>query len=1345
MILDRLKIIFFLLLILCCLKSFPIELNFKNYKAEDGLSSNTVHTVLQDSKGFMWFGTENGLNRFDGYKFTVYNNIPRNSNTLINNYVYALIEDDQENLWVGTERGISLFDLNKNLFSSFLVSTDEGTQVTGRVQRMIHDKGKVWIASATQGVFLYEEGRLLMFSFEEFRIDPNKTIWVNTVYKDKEEIIWASVDNTENQIYRYDATKQTFIPAFSSMSLQEQQELRAYSILEDSYGTLWIGTWTNGLIAVDKKEGIALGRYLNRPGIDRIIHIHRITEYSPGMLLIGSNDGLTSFRISPENGHRMDQHFREPKLSNRFVYPIYKDMEGGLWVGTYYGGINYASPNRNYFTGYAHVKYENSITGSVVSCFCEDEKGNLWIGTEDGGLNELNLKTGHFTSHNHLENRQNLSSNNIHALCVIQNELWIGTYAGGLFRMNLDTRKVKHHSTDSQNEKTLDANNIYSIFNDSDNNIWIGTTSGINRYNWQTDDFTRVRSLNEFVMDITELGDNIWFATINKGLHRYNKKTGEWKQYRFDAEDKYSLISNDVMTLRVDNRQQLWIGTNQGLCRYNPEQDNFIDEEIQFPSKYICKIFAENENLWISTLKGLICYDTTSKEFRQFTQSDGLLSDLFTPNSGIKTSDGRIYVGTPYGFNAFYPKQLIRNSYDPPIEITEFQLFNKVSNLDDYIVYDKQQHPLLLLGHSNNSFSFEFTALSYFAPEKNRYAFILEGFDKEWNDAGNSRKATYTNIPPGDYRFRIKASNNDGVWSEQDYTMDIVIKPPLWWNVWSITLYILCIISGIIYLFYWLRKKDIRKNEEKFIKIKNEKEKEIYRSQIEFFTNISHEIRTPLSLIIAPLEQVIERAGKMSESTRDNLHTMRSNSMRLLTLVNQLLDFSKVEKGGVQISLSDQHIHSLLTSVYQRFDPLIQQNNIHFEYLSDDIHLVTVTDEENLTKAVSNLLSNALKYTTDTITLLFEANYSETSYKITVNDNGPGLPEQEEQHIFNPFYQVVGQHKSGTGLGLFLVKSIVHALSGKIEVDNKPGVGLSISLILPKQVDPTSSETSHENGLQTRILSKAPVESVDSELTACTESDDEKQSILLVEDDEEMLLFIQKQLKQDYVVFTAKDGEEGLELLKKEEVDLIITDLMMPRMDGISFCKVVKNNFMWNHIPVIMLTAKTSVISKVEAFDIGADAYLEKPFHISYLTSRIRNLLESRKLLFRKFTQTPYATLKSIAGNEADEEFLTKLNSVIEHNLENSDFSINDLATEMGISSSGLFSKIKKISGVTPNKLIQSMRLKKAAELLGEGKYRVNEVCYIVGFNNPSYFSKCFQKQFGKLPKDYGAEGEEQV
>lgn len=1326
-------------LMLYSLNFYPVELNFKYYKAENGLSSNTVYTVLQDSKGFMWFGTENGLNRFDGYRFTVYQHIPRSAQSLINNYVYALAEDEDEQLWIGTERGVCSFDLNKKLFTPLALTTDLGISVDGRIQSLLYDRGRLWIASARQGVFVMENEQLRLHSFEEFKIDTTTTIWVNALYKDRENTFWASVDNTQHQIYRFDVSKAQFVPAFPGMPIEEQRQLRSYSMLEDTFGILWFGTWTNGLIGVEKREGTIIGKYLDTPGKDRILHIHQITEYEPGLLLIGSNDGLTSFRVSPASGNRLDQHFTEPKLSNRFVYPIYKDAEGGLWIGTYYGGINYASPNRNYFTSYQHIKHENSISGNVVSCFCEDKRGNIWIGTEDGGLNEMNSSNGLIRSYSQHDNGNGLSFENVHALCIVGNELWIGTYAGGLNVMNLDTRQIRHYYADANNANSLDANNIYSIYRDERGNIWVGTSSGINRYQPESDNFIRERILNEFVMDIIQRGKHIWFATINRGLQRFNLETGEWKEYRFEAANKQSLLSNDVITLCVDDHQQLWIGTNNGLCRYDTENDTFIDEEVMLPGNYICKIFSDNGLLWITTLKGLISYDPATREYRQFNQSDGLLSDLFTPNSGLKSASGRIYVGTPNGFNAFYPRQLVRNEYKPNIEITGFQLFNKPAQLEEYLKNDSQEKSRLVLAHYNNSFSFEFTALSFFSPEKNRYAFMLENFDKEWNNVGNNRMATYTNIPPGNYLFRVRASNNDGIWSDHDYVLPVVIKPPIWWNSWSVSIYTLLSMGMLMYLFYWLRQKERRKHEEMIRKIRDEKERETYRSQIEFFTNVAHEIRTPLSLIIAPLEQVMVHSELLPESTWSELVTMRSNSERLLTLVNQLLDFSKIEKGGVPITLSPENIDRLLTNTYQRFLPLIEQKKIRFDYLSDVTDLVIMTDQENLTKAVSNLLSNAMKYTRDKICLELDTHSHPGHYLITVRDNGTGLPPDEEKNIFNPFYQVAGQHKSGTGLGLFLVKSIVQALQGKIEVSNNPGEGLSICLMLPL-IRETGEELLTQKKQPQERFSHTPVTDKAFDEAICHDNEEEKQSLLLVEDDEEMLSFISRQLMSNYLVYTAKDGNEGITVLENQEVDIIITDLMMPGMDGITFCKAVKNSYLWSHIPIIMLTAKTNVESKVDAFDTGADAYLEKPFHINYLMSRIRNLLESRKMLFHKFTQTPYASLKSIAGNEADEQFLININEIIERNMENPDFSVNILASEAGVSISGLFSRIKQITDVTPNRLIQSMRLKKAAELLYEGKYRVNEVCYMVGFNNPSYFAKCFQKQFGKLPRDYVSE-----
>lgn len=1331
-----------ILLSLSYLKSFSIELNFKYYKVEDGLSSNTVYAVLQDSKGFMWFGTENGLNRFDGYTFTAYRNIPRNEHSLVNNYVYCLLEDEDQVLWAGTERGVSTYDLKKNRFDTFALKTEKGIPVSGRVQNLFFDSGKIWIASARQGVFVYENNRLDLHAFEEFKTDPNESVWVTGIYKDKDNIIWASVDNTQHQIYRFDRESRQFIPGFPDMPFNEQKELRAYSMLEDTFGTLWFGTWTNGLIAVDKHKGTITERHLYTPDKERILHIHQLTEYDAGTILIGSNGGLTSFKLSPVNGNRVEQHFREPKLSNRFVYPIYKDSEGSLWIGTYYGGINYASPNRNYFTGYIHSRFENSVTGNVVSSFCEDPSGNIWIGTEDGGLNEMDVKTGEFRAYSYKDETNSLSFDNVHALLIDNDQLWVGTYTGGLNIMDLRTRKIKHYVSDNRDENSLDANNIYSIYRDSLANIWIGTSSGINLYNRQSNNFTRVRHLNEIVMDILQVGNHIWFATINRGLQKFDLESGRWTEYLFESDNEKSLISNDVICLGIDEKQQLWIGTNHGLCRYNSEKDIFIDEKVEFQSNYICKIFAEDGDLWITTLKGLISYTPPTRQYRQFTKSDGLLSDLFTPNSGFKSSSGKIYLGTPNGFNTFYPKQISKNSRMPLIAITEFQLFNEPLNINDFTAENKQNQSVLTLAHNKNSFSFEFTALSFFAPEKNRYMFTLEGFDKGWNNAGKERKATYTNIPPGDYVFRIKASNNDGVWNNEGYALPIIIRPPLWWNKWSITFYILLIISGILYLFHFLREKDKRKNEEKIAKIRSEQEKEAYLSKIEFFTNVAHEIRTPVSLIIAPLEQVIETSGTMPDPITENLNIMRSNSQRLLTLVNQLLDFSKIEKGGIQTSLSSQNIHLLLSKNYQQFKPFIENKQILFEYICDDTNFETMIDAENLTKVVSNLLSNASKYTTDYILLKLNTHHSPDYYRISVKDNGAGVSEPEIKNIFKPFYQVTGQYNSGTGIGLYLVKSIVDALDGKIELKNKPGKSFAISIILPKINKQQTPYSPGEYSTITHLNSVTEI-SINNTETGYSDADTkEKPSLLIVEDDKDMQAFLHKQFQSDYLVHTANDGKEGISVLENHPVDIIVTDRMMPNMDGVEFCKEVRRNFLWSHIPVIMLTAKTNVGSKIEAFEMGADAYLDKPFHISYLSTRIRNLLESRRLLFQKFSQTPYAALKSIAGNKTDEEFLVKLNEIIEENIENSDFAVDDLAKEVGISSSGLFAKIKQISGVTPNKLIQSMRLKKAAELLSEQRYRVNEVCYKVGFNNPSYFAKCFQKQFGKLPKDFAGENE---
>ncbi|MFV0312709.1 MAG: two-component regulator propeller domain-containing protein [Dysgonomonas sp.] len=1316
-----------------------IELNFKYYFVENGLSSNTVYAIEQDSRGYIWIGTEDGLNRFDGYNFHSYRNIPRDSTSIVNNYIYSLYEDINRKLWVGTETGISIYDYQSDRFRPFTKRTKENIPLNDKIQNILSDENEnIWISSFKQGVFFYNRhtDALKLYSFDKYIKNKQEPVFTTCVYKDRDNTIWALVNNTIYQLYKLDKKKDEFVPAFPDTNSDLLCQLRGYTLLEDTFGMLWLGTWTNGLFEIDKKTGIK-GNYLNTENIDKILHIHSLMEYEPGKLLIGSNDGLTSFSISPVIGNKRESHIKEPVLSNRFVYPIYKDREGGLWIGTYYGGINYASPNRNYFTSYTHDRYENSISGNVVSTFCEDASGNLWIGTDDGGLNFFNTKTENFISYKPDKNRNSLSYHNVHALCIYDDNLWIGTYSGGLNVLDLRTKKFKCYYNNPSDSTSLDANNVYALYKDSRDNLWVGTTTGVNLYDRKTDSFLRMKKLNTLIIDILQVGNTIWVATIGDGIHAYNLDTKQWHAYQFNPEDKSSLISNDVICLCLDESGQLWIGTNSGLCRYDAASQSFIQISVNFQSNAICNIFSDNGFLWIATTRGLVSFDPKTNQYRIFTKGDGLLSDQFTGKSGIKTSSGRIYLGTATGFNAFYPKQIVINRSIPLIEITDFQLFNKSVNFYNYLSYSEDSIPQITLPYNKNGFSFEYTALSYFAPEKNEYAFMLEGFDKHWNYVGKVRKAAYTNIPPGEYYFKVKASNNDGIWNDTGLKIKLVVTPPFWWNKWSVSFYILLTMAALIAFLTYIRNRDEKRNKERIEKIKNEQEKEAYDSKINFFTSIAHEIRTPVSLIIGPLEQIIETSDTLPENIKGDLNIIDRNSQRLLNLVNQLLDFRKIERETIQITLSDQNVYEFLLNMYDRFKSYVEHKHIKFVYTYDNKDFRTAIDVENLTKVVSNLLNNASKYTKDYIELILRSDVEGNKYIICVKDNGDGISENEREKIFKPFYQISGNHKAGTGLGLYLVKTIVDACNGSIDIESEPGKGLSVSITLPVNTINMEQVIDKEREPHEKVLQNDQNTSQSDINLKESLHEEDRQTILIVEDNQDMQEFIKKNLILVYNILLANDGIEGIKLLEREEVDLIISDIMMPNMDGIEFCNKVKSSLLRNHIPLIMLTAKTNIASKIEALEIGADAYVEKPFSISFLSVQIKNLLESRRNLLKKFTETPFASLKSIAGNRGDEEFLTKVNDIIEKNIANVDFTIEYLAEELHISSSGLFAKIKNLSGITPNKLLLMVRLKRATELLNENKYRVNEVCYMVGFNNPSYFAKCFQKQYGVLPSDF--------
>ncbi|MDD2438240.1 MAG: response regulator, partial [Massilibacteroides sp.] len=808
----------------------------------------------------------------------------------------------------------------------------------------------------------------------------------------------------------------------------------------------------------------------------------------------------------------------------------------------------------------------------------------------------------------------------------------------------------------------------------------------------------------------------------------------EWKHYLTDKKEKTSLPNNMVLSLCIDKNERLWVGTDGGLCYYDKANDCFINETLNIPSISICNIITYKDSLWLSTLNGFVCFSPTSKETKVFTTSDGLQNDQFTIQGSMLCSNGRMYLGTTHGFSIMSPQTYTSNNYVPPTWITNFQIFNKDIQtgknnlLKKSIGYTDE----IILNYRQNVLSIEYAALSYSAPGKNEYKFMLEGFDKEWNYVGNQNKATYTNLPAGKYIFRVMGSNNDGIWNDKETTLAIRVLPPFWRSTFAYIIYILLVTSLIFYVVYFFRKKAERKNKIRIRKIHAEKEKELYNAKINFFTQVAHEIRTPVSLIIGPLENIIEQGSELKPTIQEDLHIINKNSQRLLALVNQLLDFRKAEQGGFIPCFSKQNIYTLLQNTYDRFYPLIDKKGIVFEFKMKNKELEATLDIEAYTKIVSNLLTNASKYAQEHITM--EVSNNENCFSLTISDDGEGIEENEFKNIFKPFYQIAGNNKPGTGIGLSLVKLLVEAHHGMIDVSCTQGK-TSFIITLPIKQEKTKLRV-FQPIVTPETNDCSPL--VEEETTISTERPEAgKPTLLIVEDNIDLCNFLNNKLKVTYNILVAHNGKEGLEIMQKQTIEIIISDIMMPVMDGIEFCKEVKTNFLYSHIPVILLTAKTENTTKVESIKTGADAYIEKPFSFQLLQAQINNLLNSRKLLKKKFSEMPFMKLDSIAGNKADEVFLSKLNAIIEKNISNVEFSIDVLAEQLCISRSGLFAKIKTLTDMTPNELIHLVRLKKAAQLLATKEYRINEICYLVGFNNPSYFSKCFQKQFGVLPKDF--------
>lgn len=1361
------------------------KISFKHLTVENGLSQSSVLSVAQDSMGFMWFGTKDGLNKYNTRNFEIYKREKGNKSSLTSGQnINALLTDSKGNLWAGTQKGLNRYLPESNSFKRYQHSPKNKNSISNNIVRSIFEdkEGHIWIGT--------DSGLNKLITDDQFiRFLPGKDFssglahhLVKAIHQDHEGAIWVGTIQGLTKLQQKDG-KYHFQSYFHKQGDRGSLIDNDISVVfEDPRRNLWIGTHNSGLELFDRTKG-TFRHFMSRKGDPNRISsnvIRRIKTDGEGRLWISTLNGINILDLDNFKFTVLNHNPEDPaSLNHNSIYDILQDATGSMWVGTYFGGVNFYHANATAFREYKTGLGKNHISSNVVSSIVEDRNHNLWIGTEAEGLNYYDRARGQFRSFKHdPENPNSLSSNLVKAVSIAGNgEVWIGTYEGGLDVYQPSTKTFRHYKPDHADPKALNSNRVVCLLHDSKNRLWIGTRAqGIFIYNEKEDNFSPfsdqgnhhdLRSLRYLFEDSKK---NIWVAT-NSGTYIVDPVSNKIR--KFTVSDNSSKF-DDINLIQEDSRGVIWLGSyDAGLIRYDPVKSKirYYTMKNGLPSNVILGILEdEQRNLWISTDNGLARFDR--KEFKTYTIEDGLPGNVFNYNSFYKDSKGEFYFGGYNGLVSFLPEQIRENKKIPKVVFTRLRLFNKTVAIGDESNLLKRNISLtkaLSFTHSQNIFSIEFAVLNYIKSEKNKYAYKLEGLDKEWNYV-TSPIATFYNLPSGTYKLLIKGSNNDGVWISQPEEMIIHIQPPFWKTWWAYLIYIL-FVSAILFLvfrFLWIRA---------LLK----KEHEVYQMKLDFFTNVSHEIRTPLTLIIGPLEHLINDT-KESPGINRRLLTVKRNAGRLTRLVNELMDFRKQEAGKMLLNVSPQNIVEFAKEIYLSFQYLAIKHHTDYQFNSSDDDIEVYFDPGQLEKVFFNLLSNAFKFTPEHGIIRLTVKRVEKGFvEITVLDNGKGIPEESRSKLFTDFYQVKDPlaRNSGTGIGLALSRKIAKLHHGDLVLLPGPPAGETIMSLQSQNMTSKTHDSfitvektnlySNEKSIQTcfslklrtghshfkkdelipqfvnvenPLLYQVPQELgelPDSELSEET-SGEEQITLLIVEDNPEIRDFIRQSLRPFYNIIEAEDGEQGSQIAFEKIPDIIVSDVMMPVMDGLELCRVLKTDPRTSHIPIILLTARSGNIHEVSGLKTGAEVYITKPFSIDVLQLNINNLLTLQSNMRRKFSQQITLQPSNILIESTDEEFLNKIMSIIEQNFSVDEFNVNILAADVGMSTPILYKKIKALTGLTVNNFIKSVRLKRAAQLLKQKTFTVYEVAYMVGFGDSKYFSKEFVKQFGRTPTDYANE-----
>jgi signal transduction histidine kinase/ligand-binding sensor domain-containing protein/DNA-binding response OmpR family regulator len=1296
------------------------NIHFKKLQVSDGLSENSIYCILQDQSGFMWFGTKDGLNRYDGNSFKIFQKEDHDKNSLGNNFVRSIAEKDQNTLYIGTDHGLFIMDKDKEVFQNVALKTSNNTRITSAVNSLVITKdGKLWIGTMNQGIFRYnpKQQKLEHLEIEGVDLGQNAT-W--SILEDKSGTVWAG---TRLGLIKFNSSIQKFRAIPNVFNPSDNPEFEILSMKEDKKGDLWLGTWRKGLLWFNKQNGI-IGSFMNKSANPFVSHIRSIFDYSENEFLIGSDDGLYLFDLFGKQVKRVDiPHFKH-SLSDQNVYSIARDRENSIWIGTYFGGINYLNTSLLPIETFYSDVLKGFLSGKAVSQFVEDPKGNMWIATEDGGLNYLDKINGTISQ------PIQTSYHNTHALLLEKDKLWVGTFSRGLDVYDLKTKTLKNYRHQASNEQTINDDCIFSLYKTKSGDIYIGTPVGINKFNKETETFERIESIHKFIYDIKEDSEgNIWLATYESGPIKWDIKKRTWIHY--DQIKPNDPIASSKLTSIYQDSQNRMIFTSEGkgIFIYDRTNDSFknISQANGLPNNVIYGVLDDPDgNLWLSSNKGIIHFHPDNpKKHELYTIDNGFQSNQFNYKSSYKSRDGKFYFGGINGFTSFYPQTFseIKNKVKPNIEITDLELLN---NENSQLAKDIQERlntdQPIILKHGQSSFTISFVSLSYLSPSQNQYSYMLEGADDNWTNAANRQSVSYVNLPAGKYTFKVKASNNDNLWNEEGTSIQIEILPPFWLSIPAKIFYTLLVLTCIYLIIRYYEKSNKEKHQRQLANFKIEQEQKSYASKIEFFTNVAHEIRTPVSLISAPLEEILEKKN-ISTEVKNNLHIIERNCERLHILINQLLDFRKMDEGRLQIHPENIDLKAFLTEIYERFRKSAHSKKLKLELvLPSKAEVIVESDLEAITKIISNLLSNAIKFADRLIVLELGINEDQTYY-ISVSDDGKGIPNEYKNLIFDPFYQISSNKShSGTGIGLSLVKHFSNQLGGKIDIKDilSKGTSFIFSFTNYPKLPEITLNTSDLYDLENEHFETSGL-----------------QKILLIDDNPDITSFIGQSLQEDYKIDIVENGRLALEKLEVESYNLIISDIMMPEIDGISLSEIIKNNVNYSHIPIILLSAKIENSTKIKGLMTGADVFVEKPFSITYLKAQISSLLRNRNSLLEIFNKNPLASYSTLATNKSDDSFLKNLNEEIEKNLSDDQFNVESLVHILGFSRSNFQRKLKAVSGYSPGDYVRTYRLKKACNLLLEGNYRINEVCYMVGFSSPSYFTKAFIKAYDMTPKEF--------